>query len=147
MGGGPRPKNAPRASDDERPPEQDLFGLQGLERREALAWIGEHLPFIRRSAFGNRLLYWSLAIGFVVGIAIHVAGYLLKSSATTLTLGLLADLLYTLGWALWTGVVVAVFVQVIPETKRRQFKQALDAYEASLPEEASAPSDEASADR
>jgi len=43
----------------------------------------------------------------------------------------LADLLYTLGWALWTGAVVVAFTQLYPETKRRQFKQALDASETS----------------
>jgi hypothetical protein len=65
----------------------------------------------------------------VVGLATHAGGYLLKSSATTEPLGLVADLLYALGYALWTGVVVVVFVQVFPEAKRRQFKQ-VDAYEA-----------------
>jgi hypothetical protein len=43
-----------------------------------------------------------------------------------------ADLLYALGWALWTGVVVALFVEVIPKVKQRQIKRALDAYEAAL---------------
>jgi hypothetical protein len=43
-----------------------------------------------------------------------------------------ADLLYALGWALWTGVIVVIFVQIWPEAKRRQYKQALDAYEAAL---------------
>jgi zinc transporter ZupT len=67
----------------------------------------------------------------VIGLAAHAGGYLLKSSATTEPLGLVADLLYALGYALWTGVVVVVvFVQVFPEAKRRQFKQVLDAYEA-----------------
>ena len=43
----------------------------------------------------------------------------------------MADLLYgVLGWALWTGVVVVVFTQIYPETKKRQFKQLLAAYEA-----------------
>ena len=42
----------------------------------------------------------------------------------------MADLLYALGWALWTGVVVVVFVQIYPEAKKRQYKRALDAYEA-----------------
>jgi hypothetical protein len=51
-------------------------------------------------------------------------------SVTTEPLGLAADLLYALGYALWTGVVLVVFVQVIPEAKRRQFKAVLDAYEA-----------------
>jgi hypothetical protein len=84
-----------------------------------------------------------LGIAFVVGLAAHVGGYLLKSSVTTEPLGLMADLLYALGWAMWTGVVVVVFVQLFPETKRRQFKQALDAYEAAQREQAQAGSDQA----
>jgi hypothetical protein len=67
-------------------------------------------------------------------------------SAPGQDLGLVADLLYGLGHALWTGVVVAVFVQVIPEAKRRQFKQALDAYEAALRDRGRAGSDRASGD-
>ena len=82
----------------------------------------------------------------MVGLAAHVGGYLLKSSVTTEPLGLMADLLYALGWAMWTGVVVVVFVQLFPETKRRQFKQALDAYEAAQREQAQAGSDQASGD-
>jgi hypothetical protein len=91
-----------------------------------------------------------LGIAFVVGLAAHVGGYLLKSSVTTEPLGLMADLLYALGWAMWTGVVVVVvvvvFVQLFPETKRRQFKQALNAYEAAQREQAQAGSDQASGD-
>jgi hypothetical protein len=83
---------------------------------------------VRRSIAGQRLLYRSLGIGFVVGLAAQVGGYLLKSSVTTELFGLVADLLYALGWALWTGVVVVVFVEVVPEAKRRQYKQALDAH-------------------
>jgi hypothetical protein len=63
---------------------------------------------------------------------------------TTEPLGLVADLLYALGFALWTGVVVVMFVQVIPEVKRRQFKQALDAYETAQREQARAGADQAS---
>jgi hypothetical protein len=148
MTDGPGAKDAPhRFTDEERAPGQDvLSGMTELERRETLAWVGEHLPQVRRSIFEQRLLYWSLAIGFVVGLATHVGGYLLKSSVTTEPLGLVADLLYALGYALWTGVVVVVFVQVFPEAKRRQFKQALDAYEATLGEKARAGSDQASGD-
>ena len=67
-------------------------------------------------------------------------------SPPTEPLALVADLLYALGWALWTGVVVTVFVQVIPEIKRRQFKQMLDAYEATRREQARAGGDQASGD-
>ena len=111
-----------------------------------LEWMGEHLTELRRSAFGQRLLYQSLAVGFVVGLAAHVGGYLLRPSPPTEPLALVADLLYALGFALWTGVVVVLFVQVIPEVKRRQFKQALDAYEAARREKARAGSDQASGD-
>jgi hypothetical protein len=113
---------------------------------DALAWMGKHLPELRRSAYGQRLLYQSLGTGFVVGLAAHVGGYLLRSSVTTELLGLVADLLYALGYALWTGVVVVVFVQVIPEAKRRQLKRWLDDYEATLREKARAGSAQASGD-
>jgi predicted lysophospholipase L1 biosynthesis ABC-type transport system permease subunit len=128
MTGGPGAKGAPPFTDEE------------------LAAIGAYLPELRRSVAGQRILYTSLAIGFVVGLAAHVGGYLLRSSATTEPLGLLADLLYALGWALWTGVVVAVFVQIFPEAKRRQIMRGLDAYEAALRDKARAGSDQASRD-
>jgi hypothetical protein len=57
----------------------------------------------------------------VVGLAAHIGGYLLKSSAATEPLGLVADLLYALGWS-------------------------LDAYEAALREQAGAGSNQASGD-
>jgi len=95
-----------------------------------LAWMEEHLTELKQSVSGQSILYWSLGISFVVGLAAHVGGYALLSSQPAGLLGLLADLLHALGWSLWTGVVVAAFVQVIPEAKRRQIKQAIDAYEA-----------------
>ena len=110
----------------------DVSGLGALERDALLAWVAENLTLVRRSASGQRVSYWIFGIGFVVGLAAHVVGFLLKTSVTTEPLSLLADLLYALGWSLWTGVVVVVFVQIWPEVKRRQYKQALDAYEAAI---------------
>jgi hypothetical protein len=75
-------------------------------------------------------MYWVLGTVFVVGLAFHVGGFLLKTWVTTEPLLVVGDLIYTFGWALWTGAVVVVFVQIWPEAKRRQYKQALDAYEA-----------------
>jgi hypothetical protein len=83
-------------------------------------------------------LVLGLGIAFVVGLAAHVGGFLLKASVTTKPLLLVGDLLYALGWALWTGVVVVVFVQIWPEVKRRQYKEALDAYEAEVGRQAGA---------
>ncbi len=93
-------------------------------------WMDEHLPELKQSVSGPRLLYQSLVVGFVIGLAAHIGGYVLLLSVRSEPLGLLADLLHALGWSLWTGVVVAVFVEVIPEVKRRQIKRAVDAYEA-----------------
>ena len=103
-----------------------------------LAWMEEHVMELRQSVSGQRILYESLVIGFVVGLAAHVGGYLMLSSVPSEPLGLLADLLHALGWSLWTGVVVVVFVQVIPEAKQRQIRRALDAYEALRRDEAQA---------
>jgi hypothetical protein len=134
---GPGAKDAPPPStDEEHAPGQDLFGLGERDRQAVLAWVGENLTQVRRSVYEQRLLRRSLWAGLVVGLAAHVGGYALRSSVTTEPLELVADLLYALGYALWTGVVVVVFVQIFPETKRRQFKQVLDAYEAARRDEA-----------
>jgi hypothetical protein len=114
-------------------------GAEGAPHRysdEELAWMGEHLTQMRQSVSGQRIVLQSLGIGFVLGLIAYIGGYALKASATMEPFKLVADLLYALGWALWTGVVVALFVEVIPRVKQRQFKQALDAYEAALREKA-----------
>ena len=142
-------KEAPHPSTDGRAQGQDVLGLGERERDELLAWVGEHLTLVRRSVSGERPMYWILGIGFVLGLAAHVGGFLLKTSVTTEPSLLLADLLYALGWALWTSIIVVVFVQLWPEAKKRQYKQALDAYEATAGRQARAgsgpPSDPASA--
>jgi hypothetical protein len=122
MTGDPSTDERPRAEDEE------LSALLGDP--DVRAWFNEHLPELRRSASGNRLLYQSLGVAFAIGLAAHIGGYLLKTSGLSEPWALIADLLYALGWALWTGVVMTLFVQVIPEIKRRQFRQALAAYEA-----------------
>src|SRR5215472_2262456 len=143
MTGEPGAKGAPRPSADERAQGQDVLGLGELERDALLAWVGENLTLARRSASGQRPMYWILGVGFVVGLAAHVGGFLLKTSVTTEPLSLVADLLYALGWALWTSVIVVVFVQLWPEAKKRQYKQALDAYQAAIGRQAPAGSGQA----
>lgn len=143
MTGEPGAEGAPRPSTDERAQRQDLLGLGERERDYLLAWVGEHLTLVRRSASGQRPMYWVLGTVLAVGLAAHVGGFLLKTWVTTEPLLVVGDLLYTFGWALWTGAVVVVFVQIWPEAKRRQFKQALDAYEAAMSDQARAESGQA----
>ena len=111
------------------------------------AWMGEHLSELRRNVSGHRLLYWSLALGVITGLAAHIAGYLLKANATTEPFGLLADLLYALGYALWTGAIVVAFTQVYPDAKRRQIKRAIDHYEAGQLDDAAQEADREIHDR
>ena len=42
-------------------------------------WFEEHLTELQQDVYGQRLLYISLALGFVLGLAAHVAGYTLRS--------------------------------------------------------------------
>jgi hypothetical protein len=97
-----------------------------------LDWIGAHLTDLRRSVAERRIRSSMLWTGLVVGLVAHVTGFLLKSSVTGEPLGVLADLLYALGWALWTGVVVVSLVEIIPAAKERQISRALDVYEAAV---------------
>jgi hypothetical protein len=120
-----------------------VLGLGERERDAVLAWVGENLTLVRRTASGERPIYWILGIGFVVGLAAHVGGFLLKTSTTAEPLLLVADLLYALGGVLWTGVVLVAFVQIWPEAKKRHYKQALDAYEAAVGDQARAGSGQA----
>jgi hypothetical protein len=132
MTGEPDATLAPHPSADEPAQGQDVLGLEGRESEATLAWVGEHLALVRQSASGERVSYWILAMGFVVGLAAHVGGFLLKASVTSEPLLLVADLIYALGWALWTGVILVMFVEIWPEAKKRQYKRALDAYETAV---------------
>ena len=135
------------AKGDPRPftDEARALGID-VDNPDTLAWMREHLPGFRQEVSGQRPLYWILGIGFVVGLAAQIVGFLLKTSVTTEPLLLVADLLYAFGWSLWTGVVVVFFVQIWPEAKRRQLKRWLDAYEAALREKARAGGDQSSGD-
>ena len=138
MTGEPGAERAPRPFTDGRAQGQDVLGLGEREPDPLLAWVGKNPTLVRRLASGQRPVYWILGFGFVVGLAADAGGFLLKTWATREPWLLVGDLIYTLGWALWTGAVVVVFVQIWPEVKRRQYKQALDAYEAAVGDQARA---------
>ena len=93
-------------------------------------WFEKNLATLREDAYGKRIQYMVLVATFVIGLAAYVVGYLLRTTAESEPLGLLADLVYTFGFALWTAAVVVVLVEVVPEVKRRQIRRALEAYEA-----------------
>ena len=95
-----------------------------------LTIMGENLEILRAYSAGDRILRSYLAIALVLGLVSHIVGYLLKLAAPDEPWRLLGDLVYALGFALWTGTVVVFFVQVFPESKRRQLERAVAAVEA-----------------
>lgn len=97
---------------------------------EELALISENEVFIRPYLTGNQFLYEFLVIAVVFGLIAHVVGYWLRFSLTGEPFQLVAELIQSMGGALWTGVVVIGFVQVFPEAKRRQLKRAMAIIEA-----------------
>jgi hypothetical protein len=132
MTGDPEANEAPQPSSGERPQGQYGLDLEALEREALMAWVGDNLTLVRRTASGQRIPYWIFATAFAVGLAAHVGGFLLKGSVTTEPWALLADLFYALGWAMWTGVVLVAFIEIWPEIKKRQYQQVLDTYEAAM---------------
>ncbi len=110
------------------PPDSEIDDI--LKDPAAQAWFEQHLADLRQDAYGQRILYWVLGAAFVIGLVAYVAGYLLRTTSPAEPVGLLADLVYTFGFALWTAAVVVVLIEVIPEVKRRQIRRSLEAYEA-----------------
>jgi hypothetical protein len=99
---------------------------------DELAWVSAHMDDLRRTVAERRIRNWMLWTGLGFGLVAHVAGFLLKASVSGEPIGVLADLLYTLGWALWSGVVVVALIEIIPAAKERQISRAIDVYEAAL---------------
>jgi F0F1-type ATP synthase assembly protein I len=98
---------------------------------EELAAIGDHVAELKPWLTGERLLRRFLIIGFGLGLGAHIGVYPLQAFATTEPFLLIADLLYGLGLSMWTGIVVVLFVQVFPQTTRRDLESLINAYEAS----------------
>jgi hypothetical protein len=109
-------------------PDDEISDL--MDDPQARAWFEEHLAVMREDAYGQRILYFVLAATFLVGLVAYVVGYVLRSASPAEPFGLLADMIYTLGFALWTAAVVVVLVEIIPEAKRRQIRRYVEAYEA-----------------
>lgn len=148
MTGAPEPDDASHMQHDGRDvPEDDAFSRLGEEeRRLMMKWVGENLMDVRGIASGKRVQQWILWLSLVIGLLAYVAGYALRASFTSEPLAFFGDLLYALGYALWTGVVVVVFLQIIPEVKRRQYEHVLDAYERARQTAARGEADRGSSD-
>jgi putative copper export protein len=96
---------------------------------EDIAWVASHLPEMRRRVAGNEILFWWIGITVVLGLIANIAGFLWASTATGTADQLTADLLRSLGTALWTGAVLVLLIQVVPNLQRRAAIRELRKYE------------------
>ena len=109
---------------------------------DELRWAAQNLPKIRGWIAGHRFLYQAVVIAVVVGLIAHVAGYLLGVSGSGEPRGLVADLLSNFGVALWTGAVLVVLVQVLPDYQHQTALRLVAQSEALSRREAHAPDKE-----
>jgi hypothetical protein len=103
-----------------------------VDNPEVQKWMGEHLDELRNNVTEHRYRTQFIWAGIVAGLLAHIGGYLLRGAALAEPFGLLADLLYALGLALWTGTVVVVLTEIIPQFKEKQVLSAIDAYEKAV---------------
>ena len=121
--------------------------LRPVPTDEDVVWVASHLPEVRRRLASNEILYWWIGGALVLGLVANVLGFLWSSVAGDTVQALIADLLRNLGTALWTGVVLVLFVQVLPEIHRRYAIRELHRYEREIEEQHLATPDGAADER
>jgi hypothetical protein len=92
--------------------------------KEELDWMAAHSDQVRDWARGDRVIVWTLVATFLLGLMLYLVGFGLGSGGLGLPDGwptdLLADLLVSLGVVLWTSVILAVFLEILPRWQQRQ---------------------------
>jgi hypothetical protein len=99
-----------------------------------LNYVAPRLDDLRRAVEGGSILYTWLLLAFLLGLIAHLAGYFIGAGTSNNVVTLLAELLRSLGTALWTGCVLILFVQVWPDVQRRRARRLLALYEKALRE-------------
>jgi hypothetical protein len=92
--------------------------------KQELDWMAANLDEVTGWARGARVVRWMLVGTFLIGLAVHVLGFGLASGALKLPAGwpneLIAELLGSLGIAMWTSVVLVLFLEVLPNWQQRR---------------------------
>lgn len=110
------------------------FPTEEIPSEAELDYFALHLDELRRAVEGRTILYWWLLLGFLLGLIAHLAGYFIGAATSNTVVTLLADLLRSLGTALWTGCVLILFVQVWPDVQQRGARRRIALYEKALRE-------------
>ncbi len=99
-----------------------------------LNYVAPRLDELRRAVEGRSILYTWLLLAFLLGLIAHLAGYFIGVGTSNNVVALLAELLRSLGTALWTGCVLILFVQVWPDVQQRRARRLIALYEKALRE-------------
>jgi hypothetical protein len=97
-----------------------------------LDYVAPRLDELRRAVEGRTILYTWLLLAFLLGLIAHLAGYFIGAGSSNNVVTLLAELLRSLGTALWTGCVLILFVQVWPDVQQRRARRLIALYEKAL---------------
>ena len=114
------------------PPESSL--IEETPSEAELDYVAPRLNELRRAVEGRTILYTWLLLAFLLGLIAHLAGYFIGAGTSNNVVLLLAELLRSLGTALWTGCVLILFVQVWPDVQQRRARGLLAMYEKTLRE-------------
>lgn len=99
-----------------------------------LDYVAPRLDELRRAVEGRTILYKWLLVAFLLGLITHLAGYFIGAGTSNAVVTLLAELLRSLGTALWTGCVLILFVEVWPDVQQRSARRRFALYEKALRE-------------
>jgi hypothetical protein len=102
---------------------------------EDVAYVAAHLPEIRRRVAGNEILYFWIAGTLILGLIANVVGFLWSTVASGTADALVSQLLLSVGTALWTGSVLVLLLEVLPDIQRRYAIRALRKYERQIEEQ------------
>lgn len=112
-------------------------------RVDEIEWARTHVPYLQRLSTGNQILYWTMAITLLLGLAIYALSFVVGNGTLSLPTFLpvepTADFLYNLGIVLWTSVVLVFMLEVMVDVQRRQANKYLVLVQRVLAEQVERP--------
>ena len=100
------------------------MGRHSRPQEKELAWVVAHPAAARAWAESGRISLMAMATTLVLGLLVHLLGYVLGVGRIPVPDWIPADLASTLvsnlGIVLWTSVILVVFLEVLPARARRR---------------------------
>jgi len=105
------------------------MGRPSRPQQKELAWVVAHPGAARAWAASGRISSMAMATTLVLGLLVHLLGYVLGVGRIPVPDWIPADLasilVSNLGIVLWTSVILVVFLEVLPARARRRATQSM----------------------